>query len=843
MRIVKIVVLYGTVLFLSLSTLVVIVLQVFQDDLSNIVLSTLQPYLKAEVKVESIEATFLNTFPKGSVELVNVRIKETDTNSVDYAYEIGRAYLLFDYKDLFSGNIRIRHIIIRDGQINMEHDKNGVSNYQFWRSASDSSSGKSDLRLDLDQVEVYNTRYTFRNYQDGFELAAQIDNGKFSLHTIGNDTHMEIAADFDIMDLKDGDIVWLNNKKLRSRLGFSILDLDQYTIKGGNLEVEGMKFSVDGMIDNSQPTLFTNIKVKSEHSMLEELLRISPGLLRGSLDDYEVSGAAWFNASIKGNWSASQSARFDVGFGFRNGAIAQKSSGIELTDLNLDGHYSNGSQQTNKTSFVHLKGLKAHHNTGDIEGDFYLGNFDAPYCKAHLKTDVDLAWVQELFHFDDLEKLSGSLVSDVKFDGPLDQLDQPENLSKVSISGDVSLSGVVLQLANNPVPIELKTASLSFEKPYLMINDLTAQYGASDISVEGYFKNPLTFFADEKLMLNGDLKVDTILWDDFFSTESNDSTDGDFELPLRIYANLNANVGYFNYGKFKVNNIAGNARYYQKQLFLNEVSFEGVGGTFEITGTAKQNTYTGYSVDGDVSLDSIDVVELFEVFDNFDQDYLTSQNIKGRITANPSISFRLNDSFEIETKTLMVDAPIMITEGELIDFLPMLKVAGFIKLGHFQHMIFDTLENRIFIQDEVIQIPETRVNSNTVDMLVSGTHTFDNMVDYKMTVNLKKVFMKENKITDRSFSFYSMKPTGGMVIHLIATGPAADMDISYDMEALGGNIGKGVAEQGKEIKEAKRKERALKKFRSDSLAQVHRDYRKSRRKGAFKEGWNKLQAK
>lgn len=845
MRFIKTVVLYTTVLLLSICTLSLIAFQVFQADLSNIVLSTLQPYLKAEVKVGSIEVTFFNTFPKGSVELVNVRIKETDSNSVDYAYEIGRAYLLFDYKDLFSGNVRIRHIILRDANINMEYDQNGMSNFRFWKEANDTSNGDStDLQLDLDRVEVYNTRYSFKNYQDGFELATYIDNGKFSLHTISGDTHMEIAADFDIVDLKDGDIQWLHDKKLRSKLGFSILDLDHYTIKGGNLEIEGMKFLVDGMIDNSKENLFTDIKIQSEHSRLEELLRISPGLLKGSLDDYSISGAAWFNAGIKGEWSASKSARFDIGFGFRNGEIQQQSSGIKLTDLNLDGHYSNGSKQSNQTSFVHLKGLRAKHNTGNIEGDFYLGNFNALYCKAHLKTDVDLAWVHQMFHFDELEDLSGNLTSDLNFDGPLENLDQAENISKVAISGDVQLTDVEFQLEGNSLPIKVATALLSFEKPFLMINNLAATYGASDISIEGYFKNPLTFFVDERLVLNGDLTVDSILWEQFFVSTPNDTVPSEeLELPLRIYANLNAEVGYFTYDDFHINDISGNARYYQKQLFLNDISFSGVGGTFGITGIAKQNSYAGYTVDADVSLNQIDAAELFQVFNNFDQDYITSENIKGRISSRPSISFRMNDSFDIEISTLMVDAPITITEGELVDFLPMMKVAGFIKLGHFEHMIFDTLENRIFIQNEIIQIPETRVNSNTVDMLVSGTHTFDNIVDYNMTVNLKKVFMKENKLTDRSFKFYSMKPSGGMVIHLTAKGPADNMDISYDMGALGGNIGKGVAEQGKEIKEAKKKERALKKFRNDSLAQVHRQYQKSQRKGAFREGWTRLQTK
>lgn len=849
MRIVRILLTYTVVFFLSLGTLGLILFNVFQRDLSNIVLSTLEPFLQAEVKVQNLEATLFNTFPKGSVELVNVRISDTDTSLNEYAYEIGRVYLLFDYKDLFSGNFRVRHIIIRDADIKMVYRQDGSTNYEFWKVSDSSNTDTTQVELLLDKVEVYNTKYTLYNQQDGFKLQAQIHSGQFSLHQLSTDTYMDISADFDINDLRDGELQWIDNKSLKSKLGFSIRDLDKYTIQDGDLVIEGMKFKVDGTIDNSGDDLYTDINITSEYSRLEQLLTISPGLLAGSLDDYKIEGASYFNAAIVGSWSATKSANLNIGFGFRDGSITQNSSGLQLTQLNLDGRYSNGRNNDNNTSYIHLKDLKGKHNTGELNGDFYLENFNNPFCKFNIQANLDLAWLNEMFQLEEVEKIEGEINANVLFEGLLSNLEQVEKLSEVKVEGDMELLDISLKIKDLETPIDNIEGNLSFQKPFLMVNNFNMQMGASNINMEGYFKNPLTFFNEKQLMLFGDLKMDTLLVNEFLKEENSTepvtsaATESDKSLSEMIFANLNTDIGYLVYDNFKLENIHGGVRYYQKQLFLNEMAFNTLGGTVGVTGIAKANLFTGYTVDADVTLDNIDITELFTVFDDFDQDALKSNQIKGKISANTSVSFRMNDNFDVNISTISVDAPTKIIDGELIDFLPMVKLAGFVKVGNFQHMIFDTLESHLFIQKQVIHIPETRVNSNTFDMTISGTHTFENMVDYEVALNMKKLFMEENAITDKTFNFYAMEPSGGITLYLLVKGDIEDPEITYNMGALGGKLGEGLKNESAALKKARDKEKMLKEMRRDSLTKVHRKNQRIRRRNSLKEGWSDLQNK
>lgn len=844
MRIIRITATYLSILFLSFVSLSIIAFHVFQRDLSNVVLSALKPMLQAEVKVRSLQASLFAAFPQGSVELIDVRIADTDPESPENAYEIGRLYLLFDYKDLWKGNLRIRHIIVRDAAIAMRYRADGSANFEFWQRDDSAGTDTTQFQMALDRVQLFNTKFVFHNQQNGFYLRSHVRQGEFSLNTLGGHTYMDISADFEINDIRDGEIQWVKDKNLQSKLGFAIKDLDKYTIQDGELVVERMKFAINGSIDNSGHNLFTDITINSTYSRLEELLQLSPSLLAGSLSDYQVQGAAYFNAAIVGEWSASQSANINVGFGFRDGDIVQASTGIALHELNLDGRYSNGKRNNEYTSYIHLKGLRARHNTGEISGDFYLDNFNDPFCKFHIKANIGLAWLHGLFALPGIDQVQGELVSDLRFEGKLSNLEHMETLGNVEVTGEIGLSNIGIHAPALPKPIKGLSAKLTFEKPFLMVEGLRATVGASDLKLEGYFKNPLTFFKDKVLVLHGDLTCDTILLADFMpttqpataETPGNQATGN--TVAGRIMANLHLDVGHLAYERFAVGHIKGKAMYQKGQLAVDDLEFNTLGGKVQVSGLLRSNTFSGHTLDMELALDQIDLSQLFWTFHDFDQDALTHEMIKGLIDAQPSLSLRLDHDFNPEVTSLTARVPITVVQGELIGFLPMVKLGGFIKVGQFEHLVFDTLISHLFIADNQIVIPSTEVSSNSFDMVVSGTHSLDNMVDYQLALNLGKLFMEQHRVDDNTFAHFAKAPSGKVMVYLLAKGHIDSLDIAYDMGALGGSIGKEVMWQKESIKEALAKERKLKEGRRDSLLQAYVKNQRVRRKNTLKGGWD-----
>ena len=57
---------------------------------------------------------------------------------------------------------------------------------------------------------------------------------------------------------------------------------------------------------------------------------------------------------------------------------------------------------------------------------------------------------------------------------------------------------------------------------------------------------------------------------------------------------------------------------------------------------------------------------------------------------------------------------------------------------------FETLENTIIINKGIIQIPNMKIVSSAMEMDMSGTHTFENIVDYRFAFCLRDIKQQNN---------------------------------------------------------------------------------------------------
>ena len=757
---------YLVVLGMSLLSLGIIVVHIFEPQLQEQFLKGLRPYVKADLEVGFVSASLFENFPMASVELKQVQIGETYDSSRANAYEVGSIFILFDYNDIFSGKWRAKQIVLENATVKMEVNERGETNYDFWPSDS-SDSDTVGVSFDLDQVEVRNCQYSFSNLRSGFAFSTFIESGSFSLHSTSGRTEMDVQANFNIQDLRSGELSILENKNLKSKLGFTIQDGDVYSVEAGLLEIEGMQFQVDGTVDNSGEYVVTDLDVEGTQTELRDMMALSPGLLQGSLDDYEIAGGSFFNAKFRGPWTPTKSAGMLIGFGIRDGVIAQKSSGLKFDGINLEGSYSNGKGRTNSSSTLSLRNIKASESQKKISGAFVLSDFDHPYLDFAVKADVDLNRIHALFSLPAISSITGGLKADVQFKGKLRDLESAETIERTDFSGDVRLQELEILVEGDQESWKSVNGNLNFEKPYLLLNEVSGNKSFSDFAVDGYVKNPFGFIAGkEKLSLMVDVSSKHLRIEDFIGetdTTARSEKSGEMEhWPDYLTMSANLDVNVLQWDDLRADQVTGRLKYSPSHLEFEKVSLNAMGGRIEATGMVHELLPAGYDVVGTISSDSIDVATLFADADNFGQDYITHKHLKGQLATQMNLSFETDDDFDIMSRTFVADANVTITRGELIGFLPMMKIGNFMKVGHFEHIVLDTLSNHFFVKDELIHVPKMDIHSNTLDMTLSGTHSFDNVVDYHVKVNVKKLFMSQHKLNPANFMKFENDQGGGM---------------------------------------------------------------------------------
>ena len=112
---------------------------------------------------------------------------------------------------------------------------------------------------------------------------------------------------------------------------------------------------------------------------------------------------------------------------------------------------------------------------------------------------------------------------------------------------------------------------------------------------------------------------------------------------------------------------------------------------------------------------------------------------------------------------------------------------------------FADLKNDIHIENETIYIPQMDIKSNATVIQVSGTHTFDQKIDYRVIAPLRS---KKKIDPDAAFGAIEEDTKGQTKLFLKITGTTDQYEISYDKGAVKKKIISDLKKEVQELKDA-----------------------------------------
>jgi hypothetical protein len=146
----------------------------------------------------------------------------------------------------------------------------------------------------------------------------------------------------------------------------------------------------------------------------------------------------------------------------------------------------------------------------------------------------------------------------------------------------------------------------------------------------------------------------------------------------------------------------------------------------------------------------------------------------------------------------------------LNNFEPLRKLDRYLGDEGLNRLSFSELKNDIHIENKNIYLPQMEVRSNVTDIRISGTHTFDQRIDYRLITPLRR-----KRITDpEAEAALEVDAQGNSRLLLKITGTTDDYRIAYDTEAVKKKIVSDLKKEVAELKDAfkskgKKKEKEL----------------------------------
>jgi len=403
---------------------------------------------------------------------------------------------------------------------------------------------------------------------------------------------------------------------------------------------------------------------------------------------------------------------------------------------------------------------------------------------------------------DNVHQLRGTLDADVSFDGKISLLKSKSTAQQVQAEGSVELNDISFALGARKIQFNHWNGTLHFNKNDIAMSNVHGELENSDFLFNGFLKNVITFslFENQPIGIEADLKSNWLDLDQLLALGLGDrgSQDFGFTISPNLHLNFNCDVKRMKYKRFTPREVKGDLLVKNQVAVSRHLTFNAMGGSLRANGIVDAKNPKAINVSSAFKVEGIDVDSVFYVFENFYQDFIEAKNLKGQANADVSLEMSLDEKLKLYSETLTADISAIIKNGELNNFEPLQKLNRYLDDQALNHLLFADLKNDIHIENKTIFIPQMEVHTNATNITLSGTHTFDQHIDYRVIAPLRS-----KKKIDPDEAFGAIEEAGGQSkIFLKVIGTTDKYEVKFDKEATKKKIVSDLKKEVKELKEA-----------------------------------------
>jgi hypothetical protein len=802
---------------LLLLGLAVLLLFVFEDDVKKYITAEANKHLNTVVFIDpkDINLTLFSSFPDVSLEFKNVKALDAlPDEKRDTLFKAERIALSFSLLDFFRENYTVRDISMENAAVELRIDKKGRDNYHFLKTSADTGAS-SPVAFALEHVGLENVRVLYFNQpaQSTYEVLIDALNcsGDF-----GTEQYvLQTDASFTVGQLKQGNASYFAGNKGSLDLALQINNTQNiYTVQTGRLSLSQLELLVSGSVNNKAAAPVLDLAVTGNRIDLGKALTLLPESLRKDIEDYKATGEFYTDITVKGPVADTASLVVEGKFGIRgNGTLSRDGTKAAMRNIALKGVFSSGRGRDG----FELSEFSAGTGTSKFSGRFAMDGFTNPNYTASLNGNIDLAEMQALFQLDTIEKAAGNVELRINASGRPGKGSAltAADFRNFKTNGEMTLRNVVCRLKNSALPVDSLSGALGFDGNNVAISNLRIRSGPSDLVLNGKLRNLLGFLFTQREVLDITATLRSELTDlnallSAPDAKKNSDTTYSLSLPDRIALSIAAQVGQVKFRKFDARDLRGELKLRNQRLVADPVSFWTMDGKINGSGMIDGTRTDSLLITGNAHCERVNINKLFIQLENFGQTTLTNEHVRGTLTSDLNFASLWSTALVMNEQKLFAGADVTIDQGQLINFKPLEELSRFIKLDDLRNIRFSTLTNHIDIRNRIITIPEMDIRSSAIDITMSGTHNFDNVVDYHIIVGLDELRAQKVKKANPVNAELGIveEDDGGhrTKLYILMSGSLDNPDIRYDSKGLARGIRNDLKQEKQDLKQLLREE-------------------------------------
>ncbi len=816
-------------ILLILTLIPVILVFIYQKEIKNAIVSEINTHLKTKVYInpDDIDITILKTFPNAALVFKNVSILGSLSDlQNDTLLNAKSIYLLFNAKDIWNKKYNIQQINIESSALRLFVNAKGEPNYDIWEDYADSVKKEDrSASFKLNKVSFYDFSFNYKNSQNKTKVISTFKDVIFSGNFSDDAYKLDVKANGFISSIKSGKKNYIKNKNLAIELSAQVKK-NRYAITNAEVGLNKLFFTIDGFLENNTDEMPAEINLKGKNIDVQSVLSLLPEKFHEKIKDYQSDGIFYSDVTIAGNLNDYNTLDIKANFGTSKASITHSPTKTTLRDVSFAGSFE---KKKFSPEILSLKEIKAHQNKNFVSGQFSLRNFANPYLKIKAEGNYNLTDFFALVPVDTISSSSGTI--DFSVDANINLNDAKAlQIGTSSAIGKIDLKEVLIVFKGEHT-LQIPGGQILIDNENLETKNLTLLHGKSSLEVSGKATNFLNYILkpEQALRVELDVKSPFIDADDFILPESGKTNGQNInENPLNLKDNISAdlklNVTEVVFRKFKARNLQGQLEIKNKRLLANNLSFEAFNGDITLTGIADASKDDKLKITGNVKLVDANIRQLFTQLNNFGQTAIEAQNMNGKATTQLDFSASWNDHLQCDLSSIIASADVTITNGELVDYKILEHLAEYVELKELKQVKFANLQTHVDIKNKTVYISKTSLKNSALDIELSGSQTFDNVIDYRIKLRLGDYLAKrpcKNKQLDEELSEMENDPENKRCVFLHMTGTIDKPIITYDRKAMKQKIKEDLKEEKNTLKKLLHDEFGL--FKKDTVSFKNND--------------------
>jgi len=379
------------------------------NRVSNLILLTINNKISTRIDVGSVKLSLLRQFPKATVDLGNISVlSSTDLNRSDFhsintdtLLKAERMYVSFSISDILKKKYDIEKINIHNGRIILLTDSSGTVNYRIM--SGDGTNDSTRLSLVLKRIQLNSVDIVYINNPVKMKLEGKVSNARLSSRL--SNGFVSLGSEADVV------ISYFELDKIKILTPFNAgIDLEiensagGLLIRKGSLSVEGISFLINGNISSDD---IADLHLAADNINLSGITKYIPPVYAEKIKGFEFSGKMNIISNITGKFSRLVKPHFDLNCSLENGSVIYPTTGLKVSNLNLNASYSNGNNNNQETTIIKVSDISAKLGSADYSGNLEAANLHRPAIRLNLKGRILPSELKQFFRIDAISVASG----------------------------------------------------------------------------------------------------------------------------------------------------------------------------------------------------------------------------------------------------------------------------------------------------------------------------------------------------------------------------------------------------------------------------------------------------